>query len=358
MFLDALFEFLNKEYKDKLPITIDNIIPTLGASQSLFNMLTWFSSNDTIIFMEDPSYFLAADVINDVGMKERVIPVKCSDSGIDVDYLETILEKNMKLITTSLLPFDNTTGKFPKFKFILYTVPIFNNPTGKCLTPNAMEKLYKLSQKYSMLVICDDVYTLLYYNNPSPPKRLFAYANTLEERDNSYIISNNSFSKIFGPGLRLGWIEASPRIIQCIRSSGLMASGGSPNCMTGLMSTMMRAGKLGKHVEKLRRDYGQRMKAMMDVLDAELPKSVTYTKPDGGFFIWLELPTHLDAFNLFQQVMESKDGEKVVFAYGSRFSVSGESKNCIRICFTFYEIHKLVHGTRMLCQLLNIICAK
>lgn len=130
----------------------------------------------------------------------NIVPVKLNENGVDLDSLEKLLqEKQFK-------------SQNKEFWAMYYTIPTYHNPTGILFSPEVCEGLIKLSRKYDFLITCDDVYNILYYKDKEAPKRLLAYDNRQDKDFKGNVISNGSFSKILGPGVRLGWLEVPPRL--------------------------------------------------------------------------------------------------------------------------------------------------
>ncbi|XP_060589279.1 uncharacterized protein LOC132744549, partial [Ruditapes philippinarum] len=165
------------------------------------------------------------------------------------------------------------------------------------------------------------------------------------------VLSNCTFSKILAPGLRLGWIEAPPRIMKYIETSKVAWSGGSFNHYTSkVVATALKKGFLTSHVQLLRKDYTERMQVACEVLSQKLPESVKYIKPEGGFFIWLELPAHVDAMELLQLAV---DKYKINFIFGASTSPTGSCKNCARLSISFCNKSQIQDGVTKFCDALK-----
>ena len=129
---------------------------------------------------------------------------------------------------------------------MVYLIPTFHNPTGRCMTEAQCTSFIELVEKFNLLLICDDVYHFLWYNQPS--KRLLCH-----KPSSRHVISNGSFSKILAPGIRLGWIEAHPTLIERLKRTGVLNSGGATNnVMSSLVSRSLTDGTLANHLVMLR----------------------------------------------------------------------------------------------------------
>lgn len=129
----------------------------------------------------------------------NIVPVKLNSDGVDLACLESLLKQKQ------------FSSKNKEFWGMYYTIPTYHNPTGIEFSKDVCEGLIKLARKYDILITCDDVYNILYYKDEKAPKRLFAYDQVSDKDFKGNVISNVSFSKILGPGVRLGWLELPKR---------------------------------------------------------------------------------------------------------------------------------------------------
>jgi DNA-binding transcriptional MocR family regulator len=163
------------------------------------------------------------------------------------------------------------------------------------------------------------------------------------------IISLGSFSKILAPGLRLGWLQASPRVIERIVQCGLLDSGGGLNPFTsGIVRSALELGLVEENLSLLKQTYGRRMQTMCSALRRKLPASVRFTEPAGGFFIWLALPGTLDALDLLPKAK----ARNVEFMPGPKFSNRQGLKNFLRLSFAYYDTPDLLEGVERLAAVL------
>lgn len=367
---------------------------TNGASQSLANIINLFTNQNTIVLVENPTYFIGIRLIREMMSSNKIVSCPGDSDGLDLEILEDILEKESKLFPKTQPKVSSMPGMLvdttkeaskpvisnKKYNFLLYLVPTFSNPSGHTLSLEKRYKLVELARKYDCLIVCDDVYQLLPFSTcPAPTKRLVECdLETIHNQDMGNVISNQSFSKILGPGMRLGWVEASPFLIRHFSQSALLASGGSQNHFTSvLVSLAMKNNSLSKHMDKLKRTLEERCTSLCNALDQHLPKGCEYQRPKGGFFIWIKVPfrsgiTATDVNQLlnkpsFDSSIDTAkslilpDGkllhfEKVSFAPGQAFS-SLEAKNShhdyIRLSFAMYDTQQLVLGSERLGKVLH-----
>ncbi len=176
---------------------------TNGISGGLDLLCTLFTRSGDTIFVEEPSYFLALRIFADHGL--RIIPIDTDENGLVIELLEEKLREHK-----------------PKF---LYIIPTHQNPSGHTLTEERRERLMELSRENDFLILADEVYHLLSYDQ-QPPKAFAAWT------EDPHVLSLGSFSKILAPGLRLGWIQAGTEKFQTLAGCGLLDSGGGLNPFT------------------------------------------------------------------------------------------------------------------------------
>jgi 2-aminoadipate transaminase len=256
----ALGDFLAKSHRTK--INPNSLFVTTGVSSALDLLCTLYTRPDDLIFVEEPTYFLALRIFEDHHL--RIVPIPMDEDGLNVDAMEE------KLVESH-----------PKF---IYIVPSFQNPSGRTLSQDRRQKLVHLACRYNFWVIADEVYHLLSYAQ-TPPTPFSFFAEQAEQ-----IISINSFSKILAPGLRLGWIQAHENIINRLVGCGMLDSGGGMNpFMSALVRELIESGGLAENITRLRAEYARRLNALDGALRQYLPQA-EYTLPKGGFFIWIRLP--------------------------------------------------------------------
>lgn len=191
----------------------DQLCATPGASLSLQHLLTMLTRPESATryaFFQDPTYHFVYQIYNGAGFKKsQFIGIPDDSNGFDVDVLETFLEQHLD---------KDEAAKSDFYSAVLYCVPTHANPTSSILSAERRQKLVQLARQYNVLVICDDVYDLLTYKGDTP-KRIVAYdLESMTSSDKPTVISNGSFSKILAPGMRAGWIEAHPSLIQRVGS--------------------------------------------------------------------------------------------------------------------------------------------
>ena len=223
-FRQDLASFLTNAYKSA-PIDPRLLFVTTGASAGLDLICSLFTQPGDVIFVEEPSYFLALRIFHDHGL--RIVPVPVDNDGLCIDALEDrVIESRPKLI---------------------YIIPTFQNPSGSTLSQDRREILVALAERYYVLIVADEVYHFLAYTQ-APPESFATFAD-----DAKQVISVNSFSKILAPGLRLGWIHANANVIERLVTSSLLDSGGGMNPFTSaVVNGLIESGGLEQNITHLR----------------------------------------------------------------------------------------------------------
>jgi DNA-binding transcriptional MocR family regulator len=276
--------------------------------------------------------------------------------------------------TKQTLKVPQPSGKF--YRHIVYCVPSFSNPSGKIMSLSHRQKLVQLARKYDALVITDDVYDFLQWPTSSSTSasskallpRLVDIDRTLEpipgpdEFGNA--VSNGSFSKISGPGVRTGWSEATPKFTYGLSQCGSSRSGGAPSQMTATIVTeLLKSGDLERHIDGvLNPAYKKRYEIMIQAIQMYLiPLGVRVGEVSsqgndvyGGYFIWLELPETVAAEDV---VGRSKQEENLIVAPGHIFEVSNDPsikfENSLRVCFSWEGVEDLEEGIARLARVVS-----
>ena len=306
----ALAAFLTEAYA--LPVAPETLFVTQGVSQALELLCASLTQPGEVVFVEEPTYFLALHIFRDHGL--QVVPVPTDAEGMDTDALEVLLKAHS-----------------PR---LVYTIPAHQNPSGVTLSRARREHLVALAAAHDFFVVADEVYQLLNYEGETiPPFARFAGSGR--------VFSLGSFSKILAPGLRLGWIQTAPEHLNTLARRGYIQSGGGLNPFTSAVVGSALESSSHEHLEHLKRTYRQRRDALSDAL-AVLP--VSYRVPQGGYFLWLRLPEGVGANRLFDVAQAHGLG----FQVGTKFSSRGGLGNYIRLCFAYYDPAALAEGAARL----------
>ena len=316
-FLETLAGFLQAGYHST--VDSEELFVTGGNSQALDLVSSLFARPGDTVFVEEPSYFLAFKIFRDHDL--NIVSIPMDKDGLLIDELEQALPLHK-----------------PAF---LYTIPSFQNPSGLSTSENRRQQILQLAEKYEFLIVADEVYQFLYYGEEPPA----AYGTMIES---GRVLSLGSFSKILAPGMRLGWIQSSAALRNQLSTSGFVNSGGSINHISSLIVRQaIENGGLNEHIKKLRLSYGNRVQAMDDALHTHFGGIARWTRPEGGYFFWLEFDQSVKTKTLRKKAGEFKTG----FQPGPLFTPNEGLDNYLRLSFAHYqekEIHEGIGRLRKL----------
>jgi 2-aminoadipate transaminase len=305
---------------------VENVLITSGSQQALDLIGRLLINRGDRVLVEAPTYLGALQAFSCYGAQYVSVPV-------DHDGLQTeLLEKSLR--------------SAPKF---MYVLPNFQNPAGVTLSEGRRHQLILLADRYGTPIIEDDPYGQLRYEGEHLPPLVVVDRENLR-RDNGYSIGNviylSTFSKTLAPGIRLAWIVAPPDVISKLV---LLKQGADLHTSTFIQWVayeVARDGFLDEHVKRIRQVYRQRRDAMLDSLKEFFPPEATWTRPQGGLFLWVTLPKGVDSHALVQTAL----AEKVAFVPGSPFYPSENEPECqhMRLNFSRSTPEQIREGIRRL----------
>ena len=314
-----------KEHEGAKNITEENIMIVSGSQQALDLVGRLFIDPGDRIIVGLPSYLGALQAFGSYRAKPIGVPI--DKDGMDVDKVEEALKK--------------AEADGEKVKFI-YTVPDFQNPAGVTLSLERRKKLLALAEQYKTIIVEDSPYRDLRYEGEHIPT-----ISTMDTKGISF--SLHSFSKIFAPGTRLGWIVAN----KAIMDKFVMAKQPVDLCSSPFTQAMVyefcNRGLLIPHIEKIVKLYGKKRDALLNALEKYMPNDsgVEWTHPEGGMFSWVTLPKHVDTVEMFPKAIE----KKVAYVVGSAFHFDGSGKNTMRLNFSFPSEEQIDEGIKRLAVL-------
>lgn len=340
-FRDELGKFLTKNYKDTVHREL--LIQTCGATHGLQLAMANFLWPDAVIFVEDATYMIGLQAFKKYPFM-RVVSVPMTNEGIDVIALENIAKEEHFKQKRKL-------SDERRFWAMLYTIPAFHNPTGVSMSERTSQKVVEIARQLDILVVCDDVYNLLNYDDQPPPKRLFAYDYETPGYMGGHVISNGTFSKTLSPGVRVGWLELPPQLATLLRESAFLTSGGATNHYTsGIVTSLLELGLQEKHLKYVREILKTRMTSLCDTFDQKLPEGCSFSRPKGGYFIWIRLPEYINATNFIKWSIVNY---KITTIVGSRFSTDNKYTNYLRVSIAFHNKDILIKAGETLCVALK-----
>ncbi len=302
----------------------ENVVITAG-SQSAQDVATKvFCNPGDVVLVENPTYVGALNTFE--AYQVQVEPVDMDDDGLVPELLAaTIAELQAR-------------GKNIKF---LYTIPNFNNPSGITLAEDRRQQIVDICRRANILVLEDNPYGLLRFDGrPIAPLRA---ANPDD------VIYMGSFSKIFAPGLRIGWALVPEHLQRRFYLASEAVTLCPPTFNQMLISAYLRDFDWKGQIETYRSLYEERCTAMLAALEDEMPDGVTWTRPDGGFFVWVTLPEHVDTYPLLKKAIDAG----VVFIPGAAFTHSDKPSNKLRLAFSAVPPDSITEGVRRLAPVLR-----
>lgn len=322
-FRQSLADFLTRHHG--AAVLSESLFVTAGSSQALDLVCTVFTRAGDTVFVEEPSYHLAFQIFRDHGLDIVGIPV--DEHGMDFARLEAELAHVKPAL--------------------VYTIPTFSNPSGQSLSEAGRKRLMELSVEHDFVIAADEVYQLLSYYEAPPP----AFGSLAEAQGNrGTIVSLGSFSKILAPGLRLGWIQTAPNLMDRLLANGVVSSGGSLNHFTAqVVGHAIDLGLQDQHLQRLRSAYRGRLEAMDHALREHLTGKAQWQQPQGGYFYWLELIQVNDICMLRKKAGEYLTG----FQPGPAFSSQGALQTRVRLSFAHYREPDIHAGVGRLAALLQ-----
>ena len=293
----------------------DDVIITNGCQQALDLIARLFVTTSDEVVVEDPVYHGLLKVFSRAGA--HLISVPMDEFGIDVNAWEELLERRR-----------------PR---LLVLTPSFQNPTGTTLSLERRKQIVHLAQRFQVVLIENDIYTELRYRGSALPR-----LRTLDESGNTILLG--SYSKISFPGLRVGWAIARRAVIARLAEAKQISDLHSDQLSQAVLLRFAESGELDRHLEKTRLAGAQRLEAVLQGCARDLPKYTTFTRPEGGMNLWVELPAPLLADELLRRVQQ----RGVDFLPGRHFSSRVAHARALRLSFGGLSPDQITRGIRII----------
>lgn len=303
----------------------DNVLITHGSQQALDLAGMVFLDEGDVVFCESPTYLAAINAFRAYGC--TFVEVQTDEDGMRMDDLERCIQAHPQ-------------GK------LIYIIPDFQNPTGRSWSLERRKEVAELAQRHNLAVIEDNPYSELRFEGEFLPSvKSFDQANK--------VMITGTFSKIFCPGYRIGWIAGDKELI---RKFILVKQGVDLQCNTIAQMEIAKYLELydiDEHIAKIRSTYKNRRDIALQSIEEYFPPSVTFTRPQGGLFAWATLPDHINARELLVKCLE----KNVAFVPGGSFFPGGGHENTFRINFSCMPEEKIVEGIRRIGESLQEMMA-
>ena len=314
-FLDSLKKYVEKQ----LGISIPAVLPVTGSTQAMDLLCKALLDPGDTVLVEDPSFLGNLQCLK--LYQANLVAVKSDEQGLCPDDLE-----------------EKICRYHPK---LIYTIPTFQNPTGKTLPEVRRKAVADLANEYGVIVAEDDPYRDLRYEGE--PCHAIKYFD-----QNGWVMFLGSFSKIISPGLRVGYIAGDAAVIRKCTVGKQSTDVHTANLNQAIVDQYLRRDLLPEHIRAICNGYKAKMKQMMICLES-FPEGVRFTRPQGGLFIWAELPVNMNALQLLQEAID----RKVAYVPGTYFCVNGGHLNTLRLNFSNSTPEQIETGMNVINDLIK-----
>ena len=317
--LESLKEYLAKK---GMPVETNNLMITTGSLQAINILAKVFIDPGDVVVTENPCFIGGISAFK--SYQAILHGINLDNDGINIELLKNFLKFSKP--------------KPPKF---IYLTPNFHNPAGTLYTEERKKELVPVLQEHELMLVEDDAYGELYFDEEArkrvvPMKALF--------EDKLDICYTGTFSKILGPGFRLGWMLVPSEIYQKAELCKQSMDACSPNFTQVLANEFLRSGKMDLYIKKMRLIYKRRKDTMADAIRKYFPEEITWTEPKGGFYIWLRLPPELDIMSVLKSSIE----KGAVFVIGKTFDPEGNDNSHFRLAYSHTPEGKIEKGIHIL----------
>ena len=314
----ALREVIQQHVKEKEDVDseLDNVLVTTGSEQALDLVGKAFVDPGDTVLVEQPTYLCALDVFRSYGA--NFASVEMDEDGMKMDALEEALKAN------------------PNTKLI-YTVPNFQNPTGRTMTEERRKQLAELAEKYDVYVLEDNPYGEIRFAGQHVP--------AVKSFDKSgHVLYMSTFSKTLAPGFRLGWLVAGEDVVNKLTVLKQSADLHTDNLAQFAVAQFFADNDVDAHVKEISALYGKRKDLMLEGIKKYFPEGVKYTDPEGGMFLWVEVPGVDDTVELFKECLE----HDVAFVPGDPFFAGEVQPGAFRLNYSNMKEDQIEVGLKRL----------
>ena len=312
-------ESLKAYVQDQLGVSVPAVLPVTGSTQAMDLLCKALLDPGDTVLVENPSFLGNLQCLK--LYQANLVPVESDGDGL----LPSDLEEKIRRYRPKLL----------------YTIPTFQNPTGKTLPEDRRRAVAELANEYGMIVAEDDPYRDLRYEGV-PCRSIKSFDQ------NGWVMFLGSFSKIISPGLRVGFIAGDAGIIRKCTVGKQSTDVHTANLNQAIVDQYLRRNLLPDHISSICEGYGAKMRRMLRCLE-QFPEGVSFTRPQGGLFIWAELPEGMDTVKLLSAAVE----KKVAYVPGTYFCVDGGHMNTLRLNFSNSTPEQIETGMSVLNNLIR-----
>lgn len=303
----------------------DGVIVTTGSQQALYLLSAVLLNPGDYVVVERPTYLAAVGVFK--LLDARFISVDLDKNGMVVEKLE----EKLKRAKAEGLPVK-----------MVYTIPTAHNPAGTTMPDDRRKYLLELAEQYDLIVVEDDPYGLIVFENES-----FTKLKTLDK--SGRVTYLGSFSKILAPGLRLGWAVGLEETIAAMEKLKQYVDLHSSTLTQYIAAECLKQRIIERSVEAMKVVYREKRDAMLEALENYMPKGVDWTRPIGGFFVFVWLPEKIDTRKMLRKAVE----KGVAYVPGYAFYVDGGGYNTMRLNYSFPPVEKIQEGIKRLAEVVR-----
>lgn len=308
---------------DGMPCTADDVLITQGGQQGLDLTAKLFVDAGDVIVTERPTFLGALIAFNPC--EPRYVTVPMDEEGMDTDALEQVLR---------------TTERVK----LIYTVPDFQNPTGRTLSLERRRRLIELAGEFDVVILEDTPYRELRYEGERVP--------SLKSLDTTgRVVHLGSFSKILAPGLRLGWALAAPEALEKLSLLKLAADTQNGTLNMRAAAAYLAGFDIERHIASMLPTYRSKRDLMLTAIAEHFPEGITWTRAQGGLFTWVTFPERLDAAAFQRDLLIPRAG--VIVVPGAPFFAERPESHHARMSFSGIPDDRLVAGVRAMGGLLR-----
>lgn len=300
---------------------VDNVLITTGSEQALDLVGKALVDPGDVVLVEQPTYLCAVDVFKSYGA--QLVSVAMDENGMRTDALEETLKA------------------YPEAK-LLYTVPNFQNPTGRTIPEKRRRQMAELAAKYDVTILEDNPYGEIRFSGQHVP------AVKSFDRD-GHVYYMGTFSKTLAPGFRLGWIVADKQIVDKLTVLKQSADLHTDNLAQYATIEYLQDNDLDAHVKEISALYGKRKQLMIEGIKKYFPSAVKYTNPEGGMFLWVEVPGISNTVAVFKECLKNN----VAFVPGDPFFAGKPQQGTFRLNYSNMAENQINIGLKRLGEVLQ-----
>lgn len=295
--------------------TPDQVRILSGSQQGIDLAMKAFIDPGDAVLVQSPTYLAALQIIS--LYEGRAVPVAEDSEGMDPKALEEAIKREN-----------------PK---IIYLIPTFRNPSGETMSAERRQTIVEIAARHDIIVLEDDPYGALRYSGDPVPA-----AKAFDTQGN--VIYLGSFSKIIAPGLRVGYAIASEEVLRPITIGKQGSDVHTSNLSQAIVAEFLRRGLLSEHLANVLPQYKEKRDAMLRAFERHFPVETRWTRPDGGLFIWVELPEELDTTALLEEAVK----HNVAYIPGVPFYADGAGRSTMRLNFSHASLEDIEVGIERL----------